>query len=203
MRLPEGKRLLMEAAARLAARQGSVHTLVLREIAREAGLNHNTLYRHFESVEDMVRVVVSEFTGELRAGLRDARRSVPAGDPVTPAVVGWLFDFARGHRDAFTVAMRELYGPAGPIRDVVRGLLDDLLDDMMQDLNERGTLPGVDADRMRRVFRTILHETFRRCMEYVEAPGRRAELLREAQETFDTLVVGAMVLRAPSPRASP
>ena len=36
---PEGKRLLLAAAAKLAVLRGSPHALVLREVAREAGLN--------------------------------------------------------------------------------------------------------------------------------------------------------------------
>jgi len=46
-----GKRLLMEAALRLTSTSRSLSSLGLRELAREAGLNPNTFYRHFRDVD--------------------------------------------------------------------------------------------------------------------------------------------------------
>ena len=91
----------MEAAARLAARQGAT-SLVLREIAREAGLNHNTFYRHFTDLESMMHAIVEAFGSQLRQGLSDVRATLRPGEVPTQKVIGWLFDFARSHRDART-----------------------------------------------------------------------------------------------------
>jgi len=126
--MANGKQLLMEAAARLAARQGAT-SLVLREIAREAGLNHNTFYRHFEDLESMMQSIVESFGEQLRQGLSDARASLRPGEIPTQKVIGWLFDFARRHRDVFIVAMRERFGPPGPVRDAVRRTLEQLTAD--------------------------------------------------------------------------
>jgi AcrR family transcriptional regulator len=195
-RQAQGKRLLMEAAARLAARQGGATSLVLRELAREAGLNHNTFYRHFESIEAMMASIVEDFGTSLRSGLLQARESVLPGQPPSPVVVAWLFDFAREHCDVFTVAMREQYGPDGPVRDAVRGMLDQLREDMLADLTRLGHLPALDKGRLRRLLRISIDQVFRLCLDYLEAPRRRAELLRAAKELFDTLVAGAMVLES-------
>lgn len=190
-----GKRLLMEAAARLAARQG-VTSLVLREIAREAGLNHNTFYRHFADLESMMQVIVESFGDQLRQGLSDARATLRPGEIPTQKVIGWLFDFARNHRDVFIVAMRERFGPPGPVRDAVRRLLDQLTADTQRDLTMIGFLPDIEPDYMRRVLEVSVNEVFRNCIEYLEQPRRRQELLAATQEVLETLLAGAVALEA-------
>jgi TetR/AcrR family transcriptional regulator, fatty acid biosynthesis regulator len=192
-----GKALLMAAAARIAARQGA-HSLVLREVAREAGLNHNTFYRHFDSIEAMMHLVVEDFGAQLRRGLSEARAQLRPGDPPTPKVVGWLFDFARMHRDVFVVAMRECYGPPGPIRDSIRNLLEQLTDDMQRDLTMIGYLPNLDARPLRRAVEVSVHEVFRYCIEYLEAPRRRQELVLAAQQLSDTMLAGLVAINSSS-----
>ena len=188
-----GKKLLMESAARLAARQGAT-SLVLREIAREAGLNHNTFYRHFADLESMMQAIVETFGDELRQGLSDARATLRPGEVPTQKVIGWLFDFARGHRDVFIVAMRERFGPPGPLRDAVQRLLEQLTADTQRDLTMIGFLPDIDPDYMRRVLEVSVNEVFRNCIEYLERPRRRQELLAATQEVLETLLAGAVAL---------
>ncbi len=57
----------MAATARLAARSHGAEMISLRELAREAGLHHNTLYRHFDSREDVLHAIVDAFVRELRS----------------------------------------------------------------------------------------------------------------------------------------
>jgi AcrR family transcriptional regulator len=183
----------MEAAARLAARQGAT-SLVLREIAREAGLNHNTFYRHFEDLEAMMHAIVTAFGDQLRQGLHDARATLRPGEVPTQKVIGWLFDFARNHRDVFIVAMRERFGPPGPVRDSVQSLIEQLTTDTQRDLTMIGYLPDVDPAYMRRLLEVSVNEVFRHCIEYLEQPRRRAELLVETQELLETMLAGAAAL---------
>jgi AcrR family transcriptional regulator len=190
-----GKKLLMEAAARLAARQGAT-SLVLREIAREAGLNHNTFYRHFDDLESMMQSIVESFGEQLRQGLSDARGTLRPGEIPTQKVIGWLFDFARGHRDLFVVAMRERFGPPGPVRDAVERLLDQLTADTQRDLTMIGLLPDVDPGYMRRLLEVSVDEVFRNCISYLENPRLRRELLAKTQELFETMLAGAVVLES-------
>jgi AcrR family transcriptional regulator len=193
--MANGKKLLMEAAARLAARQGA-NSLVLREIAREAGLNHNTFYRHFADLESMMQSIVESFGDQLRQGLSDARATLRPGEVPTQKVIGWLFDFARSHRDVFIVAMRERFGPPGPVRAAVQRLLDQLTTDTQRDLTMIGFLPDIDPDYMRRVLEVSVNEVFSNCIEYLEQPRRRQELLAKTQELFETMLAGAVALEA-------
>ena len=65
-----GKRLLMEAALRLTSTSRSLSSLGLRELAREAGLNPNTFYRHFRDVDDLGLAVIRDISTQLREPLR-------------------------------------------------------------------------------------------------------------------------------------
>ncbi len=187
-----GKRLLMQATARLAARHSSAQPLGLRELAREAGLNHNTFYRHFDSLENLLQEVVNDFGSELRHGLRQARESAPANEVVSLTVVSWLLDFALAHRDVFIVSMREQYGPPGPLRDAVRQMLTQLQEDMLHELRARQALPPVPDEALQLPLRIITEQTFRLCIAHIEAPEHKAQRLQDAQALFETLMLGTL-----------
>ena len=69
-RSTSGRQKLMEAALELAATTRSLASLGLREVARHAGLNPNTFYRHFKDFDDLGVAMLDELGTELRAGLR-------------------------------------------------------------------------------------------------------------------------------------
>src|SRR5471030_2495296 len=71
--LPAGKRKLIEAALRLTAEGRSFASLGLRELAREAGLNPNTFYRHFDALDELAREAVEWVSRRLRPMLRRER----------------------------------------------------------------------------------------------------------------------------------
>jgi hypothetical protein len=143
-----------------------------------------------------MQAIVESFGDQLRQGLSDARATLRPGEIPTQKVIGWLFDFARGHRDVFIVAMRERFGAPGPVRDTVRRLLDQLTTDTQRDLTMTGFLPDIDPDYMRRVLEVSVNEVFRNCIEYLERPSRRQELLAATQEVLETLLAGAVALEA-------
>lgn len=190
--MAQGKRLLLEAAARLAARQGCAQAVSLRELAREAGLNHNTFYRHFDSLEDLLGFMVDAFGQQLREGLKRARQEAPSVSDISAHVVGWLLDFAVAHQDVFVVAMRERYGPHGPLRQAVETMLEQLQDDMLAELQARQALPPLLPDVLRPVLAVIIDQTFQTCFEHIEHPHDKARRLAQAQALFETLMIGAM-----------
>jgi len=191
-----GRQSLLRAAARLAARSSSARALGLREVAREAGLNHNTFYRHFAGMDELVDSLVTDFCGDLRAGLTRARERAAPGAPPTPAVMRWLFDFARDHADVFVVAMREWHGPGGPARETVRAMMDELCRDMARDLTLAGHVPAIDSRRLHLAAELIVAHAFHLCLDYLEKPRRRAQLIERATEVFVTVMAGAMALES-------
>lgn len=192
----QGRRKLLEAAARLVVREGSAR-LTLRELAQEAGMSHNSIYRHFQSVEEMMPTLIADFTLKLREGLREARRQVPADELPSRTVVGWLFDFALSNKDAFVVAMRELQGPMGPARQAIEQGTIDIMADMRHDLGAAGRLPPLPDDKLALALRIILQQTFQLCLSCIEAPERRETLLAEAELIFAWCLAGAMAVSGP------
>jgi hypothetical protein len=71
-------------------------------------------------------------------------------------------------------------------------MLAQLTQDTQRDLTMLGFLPDVDPDYMRRLLEVSVNEVFRHCIEYLEAPHRRRELLVMTQELLETLLAGAV-----------
>jgi len=193
-----GKRLLMDAAARLAARHSSADMVSLRELAREAGLNHNTFYRHFESQEDLLHAIVEEFGQELRQGLAQARLSAPSPDDISHHAMDWLLDFALAHRNVFIVSMRERFGPPGPLQIAIDQMLAHMEDDMLRELTRLNALPPLPEDTWRLALRLIMDHSFQLCLSHIQDPTRKTERLQRAKAVFDTVVMGTL-MRANAP----
>ena len=79
-----GRRSLIRAAITLAAQKRSFQALGLREVAREAGVNPNTFYRHFADMEELAMAVATELGGQLSQTLKAIR----AGDSEDPLIYG-------------------------------------------------------------------------------------------------------------------
>jgi TetR/AcrR family transcriptional regulator, fatty acid biosynthesis regulator len=185
-----GKRLLMDAAARLAARHSSADMVSLRELAREAGLNHNTFYRHFESQEDLLHAIVEEFSQELRQGLAQARLSAPSPDAISHHAMDWLLDFALAHRDVFIVSMRERFGPPGPLQTAVTQMMAQLEADMLRELSNLNALPPLPQEAWQPALRLIAENAFQQCLAHIQDPSHKALRLQQSKTVFDTVVLG-------------
>lgn len=196
-----GRGKLLEAAARLVAREGSAARVTLRQLAMEAGMSHNSIYRHFHSVEAMMPTLIGDFTVQLRDGLRQARSRVPAHELPSRTVVGWLLEFALTHEHVFVVAMRERYGPVGPARQAIEQGTIQIVSDMREDLGAAGKLPCLADDKLDLALRIIVQQTFQLCLSCIEAPQRREALLAEAELIFAWCLAGAMAVSGqPEPR---
>ena len=74
MAYAEGKQKLIDAALKLSAEKRSFANIGLRELAREAELNPNTFYRHFESLDDLGICMIEDIGEVLSSALREVRR---------------------------------------------------------------------------------------------------------------------------------
>lgn len=185
-----GKRRLMSAAAHLAARKQSSDGISLRELAREAGLNHNAFYRHFNSLDQLMEQLMGEFAQELRAGIVAARHRAGALSALTGEVLPFLFDFCLEHRDLFIVAMRERHGPDAARRATVERVLQEIEDDMVRDLLQMELLPSVQARPLRVGVRLLLENALSHCVALIEEPSRREALIKRGQVAFNIVIAG-------------
>lgn len=212
-----GKRLLMDAALRLTSTSRSLSSLGLRELAREAGLNPNTFYRHFRDVDDLGLTVIGEITRLLHQPLRDlrreaAQRAVRDDGPTVPKLLGidlgrgrrvchetvqLFFDFVAEHPEAFIIGVRELHGASPVLREALRQVMDDFAEDMAEDIIEFKLLPGiVSAAAVRQVSGIISRSLFEQSLDYIGQPQRRDAIRALAEEQIVMLFTGASVLRS-------
>lgn len=191
----QGKRKLLDAAARLAAREGAA-SLSVRALAQEAGLSTNAIYRHFESVDSLMIELIADFGGQLREGLRAARLAAPAGQPPSRTVVGWLLDFALAHPDEFVVSMRERHGALAPAKDAIEASLTRIRQEMLGDFRAQGRLPSLSDQDIDLALRVIIDQTFGLCLQCIEAPQRRSAILAEAELVFMWVMAGAATVSA-------
>lgn len=211
--LAQGKRSLLDAALRLMARTHSLSSLGLRELAREAGLNPNTFYRHFGSIEELGLLLIGQIGTQLRTPLRHLRREaaqrtlqlecseqllgadLSRGRLVCHETVQLFFDFVARNPDSFIVGMRELHGASPVLRQALRDLLADFAQDMAEDIAEFRLVPGVDEETLLRMASLITRHLFVMAQEYLERPERQDAVSAEAEEMIITLLAGALALR--------
>ncbi|WP_271408337.1 TetR family transcriptional regulator [Pseudomonas sp. Q1-7] len=210
-----GKRLLMDAALRLGARNRSLGSLGLRELAREAGLNPNTFYRHFKDVDDLGLAIIRGIASQLRQPLRDLRREAAAravqGGEASPMLMGidlgrgrrvchetvqLFFDFVDGHAEAFIIGVRELHGASPVLRAALAEVMEDFAADMAEDVRAFKLLPTRVAEPVvRRVSRLVSRNLFQLSLDYIGEPERRTAIRAEAEEQVLFLFTGASVLQ--------
>jgi len=207
-----GKRALMEAAVRLAASSRCITSLGLRELAREAGLNPNTFYRHFRNMEDLGLQLLREGNERLRGPLRalrsnaaqesmadsaiePLREEMQRGRRVSQQTVKLYFDYMLEHRDTVVIAIRELHGPSELLRAELRKQMDGFADDMTADILTLGLAPaGICPARIQQIATLLSRNTFYLALDYIAEPERREAILELAQEQISMLFAGAYLL---------
>src|SRR5262245_65795542 len=93
---------LVEAAvARLEA--DGVEALSLRELARDAGVNHRAVYRHFPDKLSLLARVAEEGWRRLERRVRQQAAGKPAGEQMLVAAAVGFFAFARDNTGLFAL----------------------------------------------------------------------------------------------------
>jgi TetR/AcrR family transcriptional regulator, fatty acid biosynthesis regulator len=187
----QGKQRLLTATAKLVARVGSVHGLTLRDLAKEAGMSHNAIYRHFTGIEAVVQALLIDFNARLRDGLRQARRQVQDHEASPRTVVGWLLDFAQHNPDVFLLAMRERHSPCAPIRQTIEEGIALVAADMRAYLRASDQVPALSEQALDLALKVIILHTFDLCLTCIEAPQQKPSLLLEAEQVFKWCLAGA------------
>ncbi|MGB4074856.1 TetR family transcriptional regulator [Pseudomonas sp.] len=211
-----GKTLLLEAALRLTSTSRSLSNLGLRELAREAGLNPNTFYRHFKDVDDLGLTVIRQISTQLRQPLRDLRReaaeravqSPQASSPmlfgidlqrsrrVCHETVQLFFDFVAQNSEAFIIGVRELHGASAVLRAALQEVMDEFGADMAEDIIAFKLLPEmVNPAVVLQVSNLISRNLFQLSLDYIGQPERQAAICALAEEQIVMLFTGASVLQ--------
>lgn len=211
-----GKRLLLDAALRLASNNRGLSSLGLRELAREAGLNPNTFYRHFKDVDDLGLALIREISSQLRQPLRALRREAAQraaqaeqddgprllgidlgrGRRVCHETVQLFFDFVGANTAAFILGVRELHGASPVLRMALRELMEAFAADMAEDILEFHLLPAiVEPAPVLQVSNLIIRNLFQLSLDYIGQPARQEAIRALAEEQILMLFTGASVLQ--------
>ncbi|MGH8461904.1 MAG: TetR family transcriptional regulator [Stenotrophobium sp.] len=191
---PGGRQRLIEAALKLAAKSRSVQTIGVRELGRTAGLNPNTFYRHFSSMDELTLSLIETLSRDLRQTLRQMRQSLRQPDAVIQRTVEYVFDFADKNPEAFIVGVRELYGASVPVRAAIRQMISGLADDIVDDIRLLNNAPGIPEETVREIAEMIVPQIFHNILDYLERPKHRAVLVRHSIQFVNMLFAGAAVL---------
>lgn len=211
-----GRDKLIAAVMQLGSTTRSIGALGLREVARQAGLNPNTFYRHFRDFDDLGLAVIEKLSVELRGALRQRRDHRELRGPTSSTAtvdvaalqgiiddsIGVTFDRALAHRAAYVVGIRELHGSSPVLRKALRQVVDGLADDLAEDLKSLLRLPGLDDALVRELSQLVIRQMCFFVLEYLEEPERREGLKREAGRFVFLLFLGAIAAKAPAFAAS-
>jgi AcrR family transcriptional regulator len=151
------RKSLVRAALKLLS-HSSFDSLSLREVTREAGITPTAFYRHFDDMEELGLVLVTESFESLGAMLKDARsESLFDADAINRSlavVVRHLHD----HTAHFRFIARERYGGVRRLRKAINGELTVFADELASDLV---AVPGMDNWTIedRRMLAVVITET--------------------------------------------
>ena len=194
--LAPGKRKLIEAALRLTAGGRSFASLGLREVAREARLNPNTFYRHFETLDDLAREAVESVSRRLRPMLRRERWLAAHDEPhsVLRRACVAFFAFALENREAFLSALAEYHGTSAALREAVRANLDEVSAEMAEDVVQLTLVPALPRETVEEICTQIVLQLFHLSREFVGNAAQRESLIGYAERFIVRLFAGAVVL---------
>ena len=183
--LTGGKLKLIQAALRLITETRSLTSLGLRELAREAGLNPNTFYRHFKSLGYIAE--------EMKAGVRDLRQMVDSSEQASRDTVAFVYHYFLANPAATTVAVRELHGPSPILRRALESQLEASAREMAEDIIERQLVSAVPSETIHEVSRMTIRYILFRAMDYIEKPAQRETIQTETEHFINRQFRGAML----------
>lgn len=192
-RLAGGKLKLVQAALRLITQSRSLTSLGLRELAREAGLNPNTFYRHFRNLDEFGLQVLGYIAEDMKAGVRQLRQMADSSEQASHDTVTFVYHYFLANPAATTVAVRELHGPSPVLRRALEAQLDASAREMAEDILERGLVPGVDEVVVQEISNMTIRYILFRAMDYIDQPGERERIQQETERFINRQFRGALV----------
>ena len=195
---PNGKRRLIEAALKLGARGTPLDSLGLRELAREAGLNHNTFYRHFDDLDELSIAAAEEVASQIMAGMKEVRRNAATHADATVGAAEYFLDFVRDNPDPFIVGLREVHSTSSPMRWVLQKVIDQIAVESVEQITSMNLAPGIEPAWLMRATSAITYYMFYRSLDYIEHPRQRQSIIDEIVLFARMQFYGAAALQSAS-----
>lgn len=196
------EQILSAALACLGPQRGAA-SLSLREVARSAGIATNSVYRHFDSVEDLAVALIEQAGGSLRRLLREARERIDPHRGVIRTSTELFFSQLVSDDPGLRILLRE--GRTGPprLRQAVEAQLLFFERELCTDLQRLAALNGAAVHAPQIAARAITRLVFAMGARSLDEPAEQLDLAaRQTAEMVRMIVAGAQQ-RAPQrmPRA--
>lgn len=191
--LSGGKLKLVQAALRLITDTRSLTSLGLRELAREAGLNPNTFYRHFKNLDEFGLQVLGYIAEDMKSGVRQLRQMADTSEQASHDTVAFVYSYFLSNPAATTVAVRELHGPSPVLRRALEAQLNASAREMAEDILERELVAGVEPEVIHEISQMTIRYILFRAMDYIEKPEQREVIQKETERFINRQFRGAMV----------
>lgn len=190
-----GKQRLIDAAMRLSARGTPLTSLGLRELAREAGLNHNTFYRHYDSLEQLAGEAARQIAAEVMAGMKRVRLQAQKHADATRSAAEYFLDFVQEHPAVFIVGLRELHSLSTPMREILKDVLETIADQSVDQIISMDLAPGIEPTVLKRATLAISYFMFYQSLEYLEHPDQREPIVERMVDFIRRQFFGAAALQ--------
>ncbi len=187
-----GKLKLVQAALRLITESRSLTSLGLRELAREAGLNPNTFYRHFNSLDEFGLQVLGYIAEDLKAGVRQLRQMADSSEQASHDTVSFVYQYFQSNPAATTVAVRELHGSSVLLRRALEAQLEASAREMAEDILERKLVAALSFATIHEISRMTIRYILFRAMDYIDRPDQREQIQLETERFINRQFRGAM-----------
>ena len=188
-----GKLKLVQAALRLITESRSLTSLGLRELAREAGLNPNTFYRHFKTLDEFGLQVLGYVAEDMKAEVRKLRQMAASSEQASHDTVSFVYDYFAANPAAITVAVRELHGPSHLLRTALESQLSASAREMAEDIIERNLVGSVADATIHEISQMTIRYILFRAMDYVDKPEQRGNIRVETERFINRQFRGAML----------
>lgn len=193
--MPEGKRRLVVAALKLAARDGvPLNALGLRELAREADLNHNTFYRHFENLDDLARSTIEIIAQTIIDAMGKIRSGAPSHADATEGLVNFFLDLVLRNPDAFTVGVREINTVFSPLRPLLVRVMDDIAQQSVVQIQAMNLVPLRDTQVLFQVAREISMQMFNAAVPLIKSPQQKKAIADQLVDSIKRQFLGALAM---------
>lgn len=194
--IADGKRRLIIAALKLSAGGTPLMALGLRELAREAGLNHNTFYRHFGQIEDLGRAAAELIAQRIMAGMKEVRQQALKHADMNRAAADYFLQFVLKNPEAFIVGVREANSLGTPMRAILQGVLEQIAAESVEQITSMKLATGLTPATVKRATTAITEHMFRRALDCIEEPAQQEAIAAEIAEFVRMQFLGAAALPA-------
>lgn len=144
------RQALLDAALELGRQGGSLASISLREVAREAGVVPTAFYRHFRDMDELGLALVDDVCLRLRQIIREARASARgARDVAVQRSVRGFVTYVLANERAFEFLTRERFGASRAVRQAVAREIRYFSGELAGDLRAAppfSAMPGEDVE---------------------------------------------------------